>query len=265
MTKLLIAALVTCASLCALTKDQESALRAQLAKAQADLVIATKINTETLARSSAAITALTVNLAKESRIAEARTAEANTNSRVVASAAVSTAKQQVEVAVGAANNASTAAAAASEQARVANQNNTSLLIIQGFTFLSLIAGFAYKGLERRWDQNEVHRKEALTENQRVTARDTAAETAKSTTERLEQIHVLVNSNFTRAIEGELDSRRANLALMQAAVASRRDLSQEPSPETLATIEAAKVRIAELIISLDDRRLQTQRALAESII
>lgn len=66
--------------------------------------------------------------------------------------------------------------------------------------------------------------------------------------KLDEIHILVNSNMTKAIENELDARRAQLA-SQEEVASLR----VPTEELLYSIEETKARIIELRAILADRR------------
>jgi hypothetical protein len=77
--------------------------------------------------------------------------------------------------------------------------------------------------------------------------------------KIEQIHTLVNSNMTAAMENELEARRSNLILLEEAAQAKRMLGAEPSPEVLASIAATRIKISELSSQLNDRAKQTDSA------
>lgn len=81
---------------------------------------------------------------------------------------------------------------------------------------------------------------------------THKETAEIVDAKLDQIHTLVNSNMTAAMESELYAHKANRVLLDEAVGSKRALGQEPSEETLAMIDTVTAKIAELEAKLKDR-------------
>lgn len=85
------------------------------------------------------------------------------------------------------------------------------------------------------------------------ANERVAHTALQTSEKLDVIHDLVNSNMTAAIQSELDATVRELAMMKEVVELNRAAGREPSVETLAAIEATKNKIAELTAVLADRQ------------
>lgn len=93
----------------------------------------------------------------------------------------------------------------------------------------------------------------LASNERV------ARTAEFTNGKLDVIHTLVNSNFTAAMQAEYDATIALLTTMQEIVELKRKAGDEPSPETIAAIEATKAKIAKLRIALDERLRQAKLA------
>lgn len=272
LTLTLLVVLVVLASARADNKT-ENALREQLAQTQAELVTANKaaqkLNTEGLAiskQNAALLAAAAANAARQAVLAASRN-EAAIHQREAATDAVNTnaddasahAQLQADIAKQAADNAERAATTARDQATTASAGIKSLSIIQAFTFLSLVAGFFYKAWEHNQDTKEVRRKEELADKERKLAVDTAATVTRSTTARLDQIHTLVNSNLTSALQGELDSRRENLVLLESAIQSQRALGHEPSADTEAIISGAKLRIAELNTTIIDRKIQTSTA------
>lgn len=77
--------------------------------------------------------------------------------------------------------------------------------------------------------------------------------------KLNQIHTLVNSNLTAAMESELSAHKANRALLVEAVEAKQALGQDPDEETLGMINTVKVKIAELEAKLRDRMRSTAEA------
>jgi hypothetical protein len=69
--------------------------------------------------------------------------------------------------------------------------------------------------------------------------------------KIDQIHTLVNSNLSAAMQDQFDARSATLALLKAV--------SNPSNEVLGQIDANKAKIAELSKELADRKAQTQTA------
>jgi hypothetical protein len=84
------------------------------------------------------------------------------------------------------------------------------------------------------------------------ARQTAAvqqSTARATTESLENIHALVNSDKTIALGRERDGLVTQLALLQEIVELRGGV---PTPQTKIALEATQARLAELNEELNRR-------------
>lgn len=69
--------------------------------------------------------------------------------------------------------------------------------------------------------------------------------------KLDQIHTLVNSNLTAAMQDQFDARSATLVLLKAL--------PNPSRDVLGQIEANEAKVAELAAQLDGRKKQTEEA------
>jgi hypothetical protein len=78
--------------------------------------------------------------------------------------------------------------------------------------------------------------------------------------KLDVIHTLVNSTLTAAVESELDSVQQALASIIELVKIQRASGEEPAPETLAAIDAARIKIAHLQQQLADRLVAAQRVI-----
>jgi hypothetical protein len=83
--------------------------------------------------------------------------------------------------------------------------------------------------------------------------------AKMQSAKLEQIHSLVNSNLTAAMQDQLDTRQANLVLLTQALETRTRDGLPIDPQAAETLAATKVKIAELSAQLADRKRQTVEA------
>src|SRR5678816_1183338 len=88
---------------------------------------------------------------------------------------------------------------------------------------------------------------------------TVAETTKSQGAKLDQIHILVNSNMTASMQSELDYARANLVLLLEVAALRKAQGEQPSIEATGVADTTRKRIAELEAQLDDRLKTTKIA------
>jgi hypothetical protein len=85
----------------------------------------------------------------------------------------------------------------------------------------------------------------LAENKKV------AETAAVTNDKLDVIHVLVNSNMTAAMQGQLVALKAQLVLMQKLAEQKVSTEDE-----IGAIKAVQAQIAELEAALTDRLAAT---------
>jgi hypothetical protein len=93
----------------------------------------------------------------------------------------------------------------------------------------------------------------LAENKRVAA------TAEKTNEKLDVIHILVNSNMTAAMQAELDATRRDLVSLREVARLNREAGRETSPEAAAVIAETAQRIDKLDAELRDRLKQTRVA------
>lgn len=84
-----------------------------------------------------------------------------------------------------------------------------------------------------------------------------AESAKITSDKLDVIHLLVNSNMTAAMQAEFDATTRELAMMHEVVELKKATGQQPSVLALAAIDATNARLIELRATLDDRLRQAK--------
>jgi hypothetical protein len=96
----------------------------------------------------------------------------------------------------------------------------------------------------------------LAENKRVAA------TAANTNNKLDTIHILVNSNMTKAMQAELDATRRDLASLREVARLNEEAGRPRSEEAHGVIEETALRIAKLDAELRDRLKQTMVAEAE---
>jgi len=92
----------------------------------------------------------------------------------------------------------------------------------------------------------------LAENRKVAA------TAVETQGQLRQIHTLVNSNMTAAMQAQLAALKGQLVLME-----RLAKETPPSEDEVATFKAIEAQIAELEAALHDRLIATESIEAAS--
>jgi hypothetical protein len=178
-----------------------------------------------------------------------KNAEAVIDSRINQAKLVEQVQEAAKAATTAAQAAASAAAlaaaqtslAASNAAAVSRSQNTALLITTIGGFVGLILTFVIK--------------EVSESRQHAWARDDAKEKSAQ----LSQIHTLVNSNMTAAMESELDARKSNLILLEETISLKRSAGAEPTGETMVLMSTAKNKIHELEAQLDDRLKQTKIA------
>jgi hypothetical protein len=82
-----------------------------------------------------------------------------------------------------------------------------------------------------------------------------AETTTVTNGKLDDIHRLVNSNMSTAMQSELDALETSLAMMREVVDLKRAAGREPTREALAAIDATSAKIREARSALADRQAQ----------
>lgn len=83
-------------------------------------------------------------------------------------------------------------------------------------------------------------------------RSTLAQTAAWTNEKLEVIHVLVNSQMTAAMRSEVESTTRELVSLREIIDLKQTAGRPPTPEAIAHVKATEVRLAEMNSKLADR-------------
>jgi hypothetical protein len=94
------------------------------------------------------------------------------------------------------------------------------------------------------------------DNQRV-AKAAALATSK-TFGKLDEIHTLVNSNMTAAMQAEFDATVRELAMMREVIGLHAAAGRAPSTEAESAVTATESRIAELRAALEDRHTAQDR-------
>lgn len=89
--------------------------------------------------------------------------------------------------------------------------------------------------------------------------EAARESAARVDNKLDVIHVLVNSNMTAAMQAELDAIKREIVMMREVVVLNLAAGREPTVEALAAIEATQVKITELESQLADRKTAADAA------
>jgi hypothetical protein len=80
--------------------------------------------------------------------------------------------------------------------------------------------------------------------------------------KLDQIHTLVNSNLSKAIEDQLEATEQQLILLREVAELKRAAGREPSPEATAALQRIEAKVAELRTQVADRAAQTKAAAAQ---
>jgi hypothetical protein len=82
--------------------------------------------------------------------------------------------------------------------------------------------------------------------------EAVAKTAQRTSDKLDVIHTLVNSNMTAAMQAELDATVREAAMIQEVMDLKKTSGVDPTVEALAALKSARNKIAELTSTLTDR-------------
>jgi len=120
-------------------------------------------------------------------------------------------------------------------------------------------------MEKREDwarQDEVARRAEEAAELLVASNAKVAEATEQTQQKLDVIHILVNSNMTAAMQAELDATRRDLVSLREVARLNEEAGRPTSPEAAAVIEETAVRISKLDADLRDRLKQTEVAEAE---
>jgi hypothetical protein len=108
-------------------------------------------------------------------------------------------------------------------------------------------------------EDAVADKAALVAKAAQEAAHAAASIATIQGAKLDQIHTLVNSNLTAAMQDQLDARHATLALLKEAVDAKHAAGLTATKETFGAIESNTAKVEELTAQLADRLKQTKEA------
>ena len=81
--------------------------------------------------------------------------------------------------------------------------------------------------------------------------------AKVTNDKLDVLHTLVNSQYTAALQAELDATMRELVMVHEVIDLKRAQGQQPSEMSQATIAATEAKIAALHTTLDERAKQAK--------
>jgi len=132
----------------------------------------------------------------------------------------------------------------------------------GMLFATPVAVIISTVMARR-DAQKAAKAAAVVADHLIEANANVAKTAQDQGKKLDQIHTLVNSNLTAAMESELGAHSAALVLMQEIVDLKRLSGKSPTAQSLEAIKITSAKVAELRAQLDDRIKQTVVANQES--
>jgi hypothetical protein len=118
--------------------------------------------------------------------------------------------------------------------------------------------------ERREDEVAKQVRDAATQAQEaarllVLADAARAKTAEVANNKLDIIHILVNSSMTAAMQSEYDAVRRELALMREVIDIKSAAGHAPTPGALAAIITTESKLTELRSALTDRKTQNTMA------
>lgn len=92
----------------------------------------------------------------------------------------------------------------------------------------------------------------------VTSNQRLARASDMTNDKLDGIHGLVNSNYTAAMQAELDARQESLASLREIIELKKAAGKEPNAATLHAIAVAENRVTELKANLEVRAKQQKQ-------
>jgi hypothetical protein len=126
-----------------------------------------------------------------------------------------------------------------------------LVVAVSSTFGPVLIGWVAYFLRQKEKREEYARQDEVA--RRLESAQKATVAARGVmNNKLDEIHELVNSNMTAALLSERSALNGQLTLMYEIIALRRMSRQEPSKETLLTIEDIKTKLATLTDTLKSR-------------
>lgn len=78
-------------------------------------------------------------------------------------------------------------------------------------------------------------------------------TSRRHDKKLQEVHVLVNSNMTAAMQAELDATIQQLVLMREVVDLKQAMGSPPSEDSMLAIDVTEQKISELRTKLDEHK------------
>jgi hypothetical protein len=126
-----------------------------------------------------------------------------------------------------------------------------LVVAVSSMFGPVLVGWVAYYIRRKEKQEEYARQDEVARRVEIVKETTVAARAVMNN-KLDEIHELVNSNMTAALLSERSALNGQLTLMYEIIALRRMSRQEPSAETLSTIEDIKTKLATLTDTLKSR-------------
>jgi hypothetical protein len=126
-----------------------------------------------------------------------------------------------------------------------------LVVAVSSMFGPVLVGWVAYYIRRKEKQEEYARQDEVARRVEIVKETTVAARAVMNN-KLDEIHELVNSNMTSALLSERSALNGQLTLMYEIIALRRMSRQEPSAETLSTIEDIKTKLATLTDTLKSR-------------
>jgi hypothetical protein len=125
-----------------------------------------------------------------------------------------------------------------------------LIVIAGSVVTWLLARMDRREDWRRQDKVAADARDAKAAVE--TVRTTLAAATRTTNDKLDVIHVLVNSTLTAAKQAEYDATASSLVLMREVVRLNRAAGEGPNEDALAAIEQTEAKLGKLHADIADR-------------
>lgn len=129
------------------------------------------------------------------------------------------------------------------------------LIVASSTTISPLLLAALTGRQRRRDREVDYARQDAVAKKAAEAVQAMLNAATDTNEKLDVIHVLVNSTLTAAMRSELEAISQVLTTLQENIALSRAAGKEPDEQRMIQVKTVSDRIVELRAVLTDRAAQ----------
>jgi len=244
----------------------ERALQEQLATIQGQL---DRANTERLALTAALRAQTQVQAANNITATKSQTAahdQRSASDSLAVDNAIVAQQAAVAAAVASATSDALTKGRSEQQQATSDRGLYVTLATQFFTLLIGLCAFGYSQItsrqKRRWDKEdrEAQQAEEIKQRGHINERlDEQAAVAKNQGATIDQIHVLVNSKMTDAMERELAALREVQQLLQGNITNLTSQGVAPAASLVEAEEMARDRVTELAAILVGRAKQTRRA------